>query len=162
MTMKTRFLATIVLAGILSATAALAGEFGSDNGTSFPGLTGFQPQVPVSAFARVGSWFDPSRLQLSTSVSFGSGYYGGSEGLQTTSLSYRFGAPLAMNVSLGRAFGAAAAARGGDSFFLQGFDVAYRPLPSMLFQVHYQDVRSPLQLSPYGYSPYGYYSPYWR
>ena len=157
MAMKKNFLVTVVFATSILATAAFAGEFGTDNGAAFPGLSGFQPAVPVSAFARMASWFDPSRLQLSTSVSFGSGFGGASEGLQTTSLSYRFGAPLAMNVSVGRAFGAAAA-RNGDSFFLQGFDVAYRPIPSMQFQIHYQDVRSPLQLSPYGYyAPYGYW-----
>ena len=145
----------IALAALLIATAASAQSLESGGTASLPGLSGFQPAVPVSAFARAASWFDPSRLQLSTSLAFGSGFGGASEGLQTTSLSYRFSNPLAVSVSMGRAFGAAAAQR-GESFFLQGFDVAYRPLPSMMFQIHYQDLRSPLQLGQYGYGAYGW------
>src|SRR6185503_4143773 len=110
--MKQRLLASIVLAGVLAATTASAQSFGATPGASLPGLQGFQPSVPVSAFARAASWFDPSRLQLTTSLAFGSGFGGASEGLQTTSLSYRFSAPLAMSVSVGRAFGPAAAERG--------------------------------------------------
>src|SRR5262249_733800 len=147
--MKNLSLASIALAGLLAASAASAQTIGQDNGTSFPGLSGFQPAVPISALGRLSSWFDPSRLQLSTSGAFGTGLGGTSEGLQTTSLSSRFGQPLAMSVSVGRAFGAAAA-ENGDSFFLQGFDVAYRPFASMQFQIHYQDVRSPLQYGAYG------------
>ena len=145
-----RVLATIAFAALFATGASV----GSLDGTSMFESSPFQPAVPVSAFARAASWFDPSRLQLSTAVAFGSSFGGASEGLQTTSLSYRFAAPLAMSVSVGRTFGAAAAER-GDGFFLQGFDVAYRPHPSLQFQVHFQDVRSPLQYSPY--SPYGYY-----
>ena len=33
-------------------------------------------------------------------------------------------------------------------FFLQGLDVGYRPFESLFIRVQYQDVRSPLQLSP--------------
>ncbi|HYM81495.1 MAG TPA: hypothetical protein VEY91_08790 [Candidatus Limnocylindria bacterium] len=142
MNVRWMVLAPVALAASVAVVEASPAPFGSD--------AAFTPQVPVSAFARPSSWFDPSRLQFGTSISFGSGFGGGSEGLQTTSLTYRFGSPLAMRVSVGRAFGAAATAR-GDGLFLEGFDVAYRPHPSLQFQIHYQDVRSPLQYGLRGY-----------
>ena len=40
---------------------------------SDPESAGFTPRVPLSAFARPASWFDPSRLQLTSTVSVGSG-----------------------------------------------------------------------------------------
>jgi hypothetical protein len=84
-----------------------------------------------------------SRLQISTSFSVGSGRAGqGSSALQVTSLSYQLAAPLAMRVSLGNAFGAGA---DNNKMFLEGLDLAYRPFSSMQFQVHYQNIRSPLQ-----------------
>jgi hypothetical protein len=119
--------------------------------------SGFSPRVPVSALARPAAWFDPSRLQVSTSVSVGSGFGGGTNALQITSFSYRFGTPLYMNVNVGNAWGPGSAR--GRSFFLQGLDVGYRPWPGLMFQVHYRDVRSPLQVpAGYGYG-YGYADP---
>jgi len=104
--------------------------------------------TPVSAFARPAAWLDPSRLMVSTEVSVGTGWGGrGAEGLQVTRLSYRFGAPLAMQVSVGSALGSRTP--GSGSMFLEGLDLAYRPFGSVEFQVHYRDLRSPLQLSPY-------------
>ena len=109
----------------------------------------FTPSVPVSSFARPASWLDPSRLQLSTEFSVGTGF-GGSQGLQVTRLSYRIGAPLAMSVSVGNAFGNGRTfGGGGNGMFLEGLDLSYRPLPSMLVQFHYNDLRSPLQLQRY-------------
>jgi len=38
--------------------------------------------------------------------------------------------------------------------FLEGFDLAYHPFNSFLVQVHYQDIRSPLQLNSRGDYPF--------
>jgi hypothetical protein len=116
---------------------------------------GASPRVPVSAFARPAAWLDPSRLQISTELSFGSGFGGGpSQGLQVTRFQYRLGDPLAVRVSLGNAFGGPSSR--GNSPFLEGLDLAYRPFSSFMIQVHYQDVRSPLQYSR------GDFLPAWR
>jgi hypothetical protein len=108
---------------------------------------GYAPRVPISAFARPAAWFDPSRMHLSTSVTVGSGFGGTTQALQVTSLGYRFAAPLWMNVSVGNGWGLAAA-RGNSSLFLEGLDLGYQPFSSFQIQVHYRDLRSPLQLSP--------------
>jgi len=113
---------------------------------------GITPKVPVSELARPASWLDVSRLHVSTSISVGSGFGGGTEGLQVTSLSYNFAKPLWMSVSLGNAWGANAA-RNGNAMFLEGLDLGYRPFSNMQIQVHYRDVRSPLQ---YNDTPYPY------
>lgn len=105
---------------------------------------GWSPRVPVSALARPATWFDPSRLQISSLVSVGSGGFGGTSALQVTSLSYRFDAPVSMSVSLGNAWGGTGDGR--SAFFLEGFNLQYRPNPSMQFQVQFRDLRSPLQL----------------
>ena len=143
----------VLLAALLSVASfsvhAHAGILGSD-GSSGPF---YSPRVPVSSLARPGAWFDPSRMQITTSVSVGSGFGGGTDALQVTSLRYQFGLPLAMSVSLGNAWGANAA-RNGSSFFLEGLDVAYRPFKSLIVNVQYHDVRSPLQ-----YSQNPYYNP---
>ena len=68
-----------------------------------------------------------------------------------TTLSYGFRAPVAMSVSVGNSWGSSLS-RGQSSFFLEGFSVAYQPSHSILFQVQYQDLRSPLQ---YGMGGYG-------
>uniref|UniRef100_A0A832MKT2 Uncharacterized protein n=1 Tax=Eiseniibacteriota bacterium TaxID=2212470 RepID=A0A832MKT2_UNCEI len=119
---------------------------------SFPGVGPdlAPPRVPVSLLARPLSWFDPSRLQIGSSVSVGSGFGGGAQGLQVTSLTYRFEAPLVMRVRVGNAFGPGT--RNGQ-FFLEGLDLRWRPSANTFFQVQFQDVRSPLQLSrdPYGF-----------
>jgi hypothetical protein len=137
-----RILVLLTLSCALSAAAAHAS-------TAFGGGDLFSPRVPVSAFSSPASWLDPSRLRFSTSVSVGSGF-GGTQGLQVTSLSYQFKAPLAMRVSVGNAFGSAAANRNG-SFFLEGLDVAWRPSKNSIFQVSFHDYRSPLQ---YGRDPF--------
>jgi hypothetical protein len=108
--------------------------------------------VPVSALARPMAWFDPSRLHVSTSVSMGSGFGSGVNALQVTSLSYRFGAPLWMNVSVGNAWGPDRA-RSNSSFFLEGLDLGFRPMSALQVQLHYRDFRSPLQMGAIG--PWG-------
>ena len=138
-------LAALMAAGGAAADAPLAG------GSGFGLVTGessFAPRVPVSAFAHPASWLDPSRLHLSTTVSVGTGWGGRTDALQVTSLSYQVGAPLAVRLSVGNAFGASAAAR-GSGMFLEGFQLAYHPRPSLQFNIDYRDVRSPLQYSPY-------------
>jgi hypothetical protein len=149
-------LAAPLAALALCAAAADAGVLGTTTGDA-----GFyQPPVPISAFARPASWFDPSRLQISTEVSMGSSFAGsGMDALQVTRLSYQFAAPLAMRVSVGNAFGPGAAAGRGSSLFLEGLDLSYRPSSYLQIQLHYVDVRSPLQLSRYGYGPS---SSFWR
>lgn len=129
------------------ATAAHAGLL------SDPENAGFAPRVPLSAFARPASWFDPSRLRLMSTVSVGSGFGGQTSALQVTRLSYQFGAPLTMSVSVGNTFGTFGSSN--SSFFLEGLDVAWRPSKNTLFRVEMRDVRSPLQ---YGYSnSWGHY-----
>ena len=127
---------------------------------SDPGSAGFSPRVPLSAFARPANWFDPSRLHLSSTVSVGSGWGGTTNALQVTRLSYQFGAPLSMSVSVGNTFGLNSA-RSGSSFFLEGLDVAWRPSANTLFRVEMRDIRSPLQYSQwgrgFGYDPYAPY-----
>lgn len=135
------FVAALAAAACLQQPAS-AGSFGAP---------GYSPRVPVSGLGI--SWFDPSRLHMSTSLSMGTGFGGGSNGLQVTSLSYQVGNPLWVSVSLGNSFGANAG-RNAGKFFLEGFQAAYRPSPNMVFQIQYQDRRSPLQYSPYGASPY--------
>ena len=144
MTTRTQRLGWAIAAGLIAVwgTAASAAGFPSTDGSAF----GFTPRVPVSALARPAAWFDPSRLRLSTSLSFGSGFSGGAQGLQVTSLSYRFKAPVWMSVNVGNTWGPSA--RGNSSMFLEGLDLGMRPFGNFLFEVHYRDVRSPLQ---YGY-----------
>lgn len=113
--------------------------------------TSFSPLVPVSAFARPASWFDPSRLKVSTTVSVGTGWNGGTDALQVTSLAYQLASPLAVRLSVGNAFGKGVA---GSGMFLEGFAVSYRPHPSFMINVDYRDVRTPLQYS--NYSGFGY------
>jgi hypothetical protein len=119
-------------------------------------LGGFHTSVPVSAFARPAAWLDPQRLQVTAEVMVGTGFGGrGMNGLQVTRLNYRIADPLAVQVSIGNAFGSSMAG-GAGSFFLEGFDVSYQPFRSLLVQVHYKDVRSPLQLSRPGTDPWRY------
>ncbi|TMQ70615.1 MAG: hypothetical protein E6K80_07955 [Candidatus Eisenbacteria bacterium] len=130
----------ILLAAALPAHAQWSGD------------SGLTPRVPVSALARPAAWLDPSRMQISSEFSFGSGFGGPAQGLQVTSLVYRIGDPLAMRVSLGNTFGAPGAR--GSSPFLEGIDLAYQPFRSLLIQVRYQDVRSPLQYSRGPFAPW--------
>ncbi len=121
----------------------------------------FTPRVPVSAFGIPRDWLDPSRLHVTSTMSVGSGFgTSGSSALQVTTLSYSFKAPIWMSVSVGNAWGGNVTRDGQSSFFLEGFNLAYRPSPTFQFQIQYQNVRSPLQM------PYGYYGMgpmgYWR
>ncbi len=106
----------------------------------------FVPRVPISALARPVRWLDPSRFHVASSVSVGSGFGGGVNALQTVSLSYRFGAPVWMNLTLGNAWGAQTA--GSRSPFLEGMDLTYRPSRATFFEIRYRNVRSPLQAAP--------------
>lgn len=135
--------------GLFLALTALAPTAFAQSGPSVGAL----PLVPISSFARPAAWLDASRLHVTTELSFGTGFQGGpAQGLQVTRLSYQLGQPLALRVSLGNAFGG----QGGrdPSFFLEGLDLAYQPFGSFQIQVHYQDLRSPLQYSRTGFSPY--------
>jgi hypothetical protein len=111
----------------------------------------FTPRVPVSAFG-LPHWFDPSRLHISTTVSMGTSSWGspGMNAMQVTTLSYAFKAPVALSVSVGNAWGRNSTP-GSQSFFLEGFRLAYQPSRSFLVQIQYQDLRSPLQLQEYGF-----------
>src|SRR5262245_12114508 len=112
---------------------------------AFAGIGDYSPAVPVSAFARPAAWLDPSQLHFSTEFSFGS-YGGQSAGLQVTRMSYQFGAPLAMRVSVGNSFGGFRQQADGK-FFLEGLDLAYHPFGNFQVNVSYRDIRSPLQYS---------------
>ena len=151
-------LAAVVLAALLAAVPACAGEFDVPVSNGFGGFgssgsAGFQPLVPISGFARAASWFDPSRLHLSSTVSVGS-YSGTTSALQVTSLSYQFKAPISMSVSIGNSFGPNATG-GTNPFFLEGFNLNWQPNAHSSFRVEMHNVRSPLQLDPFG-SGYGY------
>jgi hypothetical protein len=115
------------------------------------GGSGYSPRVPVSPLAF--RWFDPSRLQMTSTFSVGTGFGGRTDALQVTRFAYNFGAPLQLAVSVGNSFGPSAGLQQGK-FFLEGLDATYRPNPNMVFQVHYQDYRSPLQRS-FGAAPFG-------
>ena len=121
------------------------------------GAASYTPLVPISGFARAASWFDPSRLHLSSTVSVGSAF-GVTNALQVTRLSYQFGRPLSMSVSIGNSFGPNAMG-GTNPFFLEGFDLTWRPSANSVFRVEMHDVRSPLQLDPIGRG-YGYGDPF--
>jgi len=114
-----------------------------------PGAAGFTPMVPVSALGTLGSWFDPSRLHMTSTFEVGSAF-GTSSALNITSFSYQFHAPLSMSVSVGNAFGPGSAS--GSSTFLEGLDMSYKPSNNMMLRIQYRDLRSPLQ---YGYGGYG-------
>jgi hypothetical protein len=134
-----------------SATSPLGSPFSSSS--SSPSTTsstgGYSPAVPVSELARPSGFLDPSRFKMSTEISFGTTYGGGTSGLQLMHFGYQFSAPLAMRVSVGNAFGPTTMQ--SNHPFLEGLDLAYRPFRSMMINVQYRDIRSPLQLSGYGY-----------
>src|SRR5580765_6046180 len=98
---------TAAIAAVLAILACAHAALAQDSGF---GASPFAPstRVPVSQLARGFGALDPTRLHVSTSLSFGTGFGGASEGLQVTSLSYQFGMPLAMSVSVGSTFGATA------------------------------------------------------
>ena len=131
---------------LLSTTAALALSL-TAHAANFGPNFGYAPRVPVSPLAL--SWFDPSRLHVSSTFSVGSGWGQGTSALNVTTLSYAFKAPVWMSVSVGNSFGTGFGSNRSAQFFLEGLDAAYRPLPNMTFQVHYQNYRSPLQANGY-------------
>ena len=140
----------------LAALAALALTAGfasaQDFGTNFGTGGGYQPLVPVSKFARPAAWLDPGRLRIATSVSVGTGFSGGSSGLQVTNFSYQFAKPVWLQVGLGNSFGGGNAR--GNGMFLESLSMGFRPTANSVFQIQFRDVRSPLQYSnePYGLS----------
>jgi hypothetical protein len=138
---------------VLASTIALLALscFGRADAGAIGGAPLFCPRVPVSAFGLARDWLDPSRLHVSSMVSVGSSSWGsrGTSALQVTTLSYSFRAPVAMSVSLGSAWGSDTP-RSKQSFYLQGFSLAYQPSRAMLFQIQYQDLRSPLQFTRSG------------
>ncbi len=142
-----------VLVGVLLAVMCAASS--SSAGTLDPGPSlGYTPRVPISALASPLSSLNMSNFHVSTMVSVGSGWGGGTQGLQVTSLSYRFKAPVEMGVSLGNAWGQNVP--GGPAMFLEGANLSFRPSASTFFQISYQNVRSPLQ-----YNAAPFYAPYW-
>ena len=152
-------LALAVIAALtMSAVAAHADDsspLGSPFGTSTTSSTSsFSPAVPISKLANPSSFLDPTRFHMSTEISFGTGLGAdGVNGLQVMRFGYQFKAPLAMQVSVGNAFGPNTLSGSNNHLFLEGLNVAYRPFQSMSINVQYRNIRSPLQ---YGYGPYGY------
>jgi len=147
------FVAVVALSSLLVATSPARAGFDAPASYGFGGFgdrgaSGYTPLVPISGFARAASWFDPSRLHLSSTVSVGSAY-GVTNALQVTRLSYQFGRPLSMSVSIGNSFGPNAVG-GTNPFFLEGFDLTWRPSANSVFRVEMHDVRSPLQLDTFG------------
>ncbi|MEO7866258.1 MAG: hypothetical protein ABIU54_01325, partial [Candidatus Eisenbacteria bacterium] len=141
-------LVALALVAVMSSTAG-AGPL------SDPGSAGFAPRVPVSLFARPSLGLDLSRLHFSSTTTVGtSSGWGGTQALQTTSLSYEFKAPAKLRVSLGNAFGSGSA--NGSSFFLQGLDFTYQPTRNSMFRVQFNNVRSPLQYRGFDPDGYGY------
>jgi hypothetical protein len=131
--------AGLILALATWATSASA-QLASDPGSA-------SPRVPVSAFAHPDPWLSPSRMHITSEFSFGTSFGGGpAQGLQVTRLQYQLADPLAVRVSIGNTFGMPGNSK-SMSPFLEGLDLSYRPFNSMMIQVHYQDVRSPLQYS---------------
>ena len=144
-----------VLAVAALVTLAAPAFAGTLDGAS---ATGYQPRVPISAFARPLAWFDSSRLHMTHSVSVGSGMSGSTSALQTTEFSYAFRAPLTMKLSVGNTLGTAAG-QTGSGFFLQGLDLSYQPTSHSMFRVQFQNVRSPLQYGPGSANQFGH--SYW-
>ena len=147
MTRRSALLTAVVVLVLSPAVSHAQGGGFTDQASA-----GFAPRVPLSAFAIPTAWFDPSRLHLASTVSVGSGFGGGTSALQVTSLAYQFRAPFSMRVSVGNTFGLDRARSGGNPFFLEGLDLAWRPTRNSLFRIEMHDVRSPLQ---YGYGPWG-------
>ncbi len=162
---RLRHLALAAIAALMMSAVAAHADDGSPLGSPFgsssvasPGTT-YTPTVPISKLGTPSGFLDPSRFHMSTEISFGSGWgttNGGVNGLQVVRFGYQFKAPLAMQVSVGNAFGPNTLYGSSNHPFLEGLDLSYRPFQSMLINVQYRDVRSPLQLQ----NGYGWYSPY--
>ena len=140
-------MATAVAVADEATPSPLGSPFGASAG-------GYTPSVPVSPLGRPSAWLDPAKLHFTSETRFGTGFNGQSAGLQVFRVGYQLAPPLAVQMSVGNAFGAnGSSSLQNGHFFLEGLDVAYRPFRSMLINVQYRDVRSPLQLQ----NPYGYY-----
>jgi hypothetical protein len=137
------FLVLVAALSLLALSPRVSAAQGYTGFESGAGL-GVAPAVPISALARPMGWFDPGRLSISTSVSVGSGFAGGTQGLQVTSFRYQFGAPLTMSVNLGTTFGGPS---GNGGMFLEGLRLNYHSTASTMFNIEFHDVRSPLQFS---------------
>ena len=142
-------LAMATTAGAALAQSPLGSPFGNEAG-------GYAPKVPVSAFAR--PWMDPTRLRISTSVSVGSNFSGGTSGLQVTSFAYQFTRPAWLEVSVGNAFGKSGLR--GNGMFLEGLRFGFKPTANTVFQIQYHDLRSPLQ-QYYSRDPFFARDPYY-
>jgi hypothetical protein len=137
---------------VLSAVLALAGGVSFATAADLPsadantalGSSAWKPQVPVSLLGSQMPSIDYSRVHFSTSVSFGTGFGGRSEGLQVSRLSYGFKNGT-LGVSVGSHFNGARSRNGSNPFFLEGLDFTYNPSPNMMFRVQYQNLVSPLQ-----------------
>jgi hypothetical protein len=126
---------------LLAAAPAVAGT--ADYTTGLGGS-------PSSAFTRPAFGLDPSRLSLSSTLSYSTSSGGQSHGLQVTSLSYQIAEPWLLQINLGSAVGPGTP--GGSNLFLEGVNLSWRPSASTWLRVEYHDFRSPLQLvRPWGY-----------
>ena len=142
----TRVILLAIAASLLVTGVVHADPLGANPAVSGDGWT---PRVPISALAQPLVGVDMSRLHVSNSFSFGSGFGGKAQGLQVTSLSYQFSGPLSMSVSVGNAF---TGLRSSSGFFLEGLNLSYRASANTLFAIHFQNLRSPLQYGANGYN----------
>ena len=136
------------------ALLALLITVSSSNAQDLNSSAGYQPLVPVSAFARPAAWLDPARMHFSTTVSVGTGFSGTSSALQVTRMTYQIARPAWLEVSVGNALGGGRA--GGNGMFLEGLKLGFRPNANTFFQIQYRDVRSPLQYSRDPFGPQGW------
>jgi hypothetical protein len=136
----------VVLAGIAQADPWSSNDYSS----------GFRSGVPISALGRPASWLNPSNFHVTSSLSFGTGFGGASEGLAVTSFSYQFKSPMFLNVSMGDSWGSSSLSNGGKPF-LEGVDFGFNPMSNMTVRLQYRDFRSPLQYGNLGYNPYNNY-----
>lgn len=146
-------------AALVLAVVACSAVMAHASSVSDPLAAGFEPRVPISSLARPAAWFDPSRLHMSSTIAFGSGWGGTSSALHSMSFMYQFRAPVAMNVTVGNQLGTGAGTDANASFFLQGVDVSWKPSGNSLIRFQYQDLRSPLQYGSMGGYGYGYGNP---
>ena len=131
------------VAGLALVLCCAAASVASADG--FDAAGDYEPEVPVSAFARPSPWLDMSRLRMSAEFIMGGGS-AGTSGLQVTRFQYQVASPLNVRVSIGNTFGGTGRAGAAtNGMFLEGLDVSYQPFKSMLIQVRYHDVRTPLQ-----------------
>lgn len=159
--MSTPICRALVLAALLAAAPVCAQDW--TTASANPSYGGISSSAPRSGGLLPTSLFDPKKFSISNSLVFGysggSGGYGGSAGLFTSSLGYKLNPNMALHVNVGAhmnpAFGSDQVQKG---IFLEGATFDWRPTANSLLRVEYQDVRSPLQNNwgwGYGYRPYG-------